>query len=198
MARLAKFSLEQIVDTTTRLAAEVGPVQTTIARIAGELGAPTGSIYHRFASRDVLLGEVWLRAAEAFQGRFAQMLAGEDAWDSGLAAALFVPARVREEPAEARILLLHRRDDFLSGGWPAEMAARAAALKKQFNEAARHFARRVLGRADAEALRTVTFALVDAPLAAVMPHLRARAAPPPVVDSLIRATYAAVMKEKRS
>jgi len=61
MARLAKFSLEQIVETTTRLAARDGPAQATMARIASDLQAPTGSIYHRFGSRDVLLGEVWLR-----------------------------------------------------------------------------------------------------------------------------------------
>jgi len=34
------------------------------------VGAPTGSIYHRFDSRDVLLAKVWLRAAGAFQSAF--------------------------------------------------------------------------------------------------------------------------------
>ena len=113
MPRLPKFSHDQIIDATARLAARGGPAQATMARIAGELHAPTGSIYHRFASRDVLLGQVWLRAAQAFQDGFIERLAGPDPWESGLAAALYVPARARELPAEARILLLHRSDDFL-------------------------------------------------------------------------------------
>src|SRR5688572_19616075 len=153
MARVAKFSHEQIVDATARLAAHAGPAQATMARIAEALRAPTGSIYHRFASRDVLLGEVWLRAARAFQDAFGARLKGADAWDAGLAAALFVPARVREQPDEARILLLHRREDFLAGGWPADMAERAAALKRDADGAMRSFGKRALGRSDAESLR---------------------------------------------
>ena len=193
MARLAKFSLDQIVDATARVAAQAGPAQATMARIAGELQAPTGSIYHRFASRDVLLGEVWLRAAESFQGRFMEIVAGDDPWQAGLEGALFVPQRVREKPEEARILLLHRRDDFLTSGWPAEMAVRAAALKKSGEASMRGFAKRLLGRTDAAAMRAVIYVLVDAPLAAVQPHLRKYESPPAFVDPLIEATYVAVM-----
>lgn len=195
MARVAKFAPEQIVEVTARLAADDGPGRATIARIAESLGAPTGSIYHRFASRDVLLGEVWIRAAESFQERVGDRLAGEDAWEAGLAAALFVPARVREAPGEARILLLHRREDFLSSVWPRDLAARAAALKRRMDAGLRDFARRALGRTDADALRLARYVVADAPLAAVMPHLRAHEAPPPIVDALVRATYVAVMSD---
>ncbi len=195
MARLAKFSHDRIVAATACVAARAGPAQATMARIAGELSAPTGSIYHRFASRDVLLGEVWLRAAQSFQDGFLGLLAGRDPWAAGLAAALYVPARVRQQPEEARILLLHRRDDFLAAGWPAEMSARALALKKSADSALRKFSRDLLGRADAEALRAVSYALVHAPLAAVLPHLRANESPPSSVESLIGATYAAVMAQ---
>lgn len=195
MPRNAEYNHEQIVDATARIAARGGPAQATMARIAGELRAPTGSIYHRFASRDVLLGEVWLRAAEAFQGGFFELLSSPtaSAWDAGLASALFVPARVRQEPAEARILMLHRREDFMATGWPAEMSARAAELKRNADTALRKFSRNLLGSADANAMRCVTFALVDAPLAAVLPHLRADESPPASVEPLIRATYGAAM-----
>src|SRR5688572_33071937 len=100
MPRLAKFSHDQIVDATARIAARAGPSHVTIAANAGEVKAPTGSIYHRFGSRDQLLAEVWLRAAADFQTAYVGKLAGADPWDAGLAAVLFVPARVRERPEE--------------------------------------------------------------------------------------------------
>ncbi|MDZ4813372.1 MAG: TetR/AcrR family transcriptional regulator [Pseudomonadota bacterium] len=195
MARLAKFGHDQIVGVTTRIAAKLGPEQATIARIADALQAPTGSIYHRFASRNMLLGEVWLRSAESFQAGFAAAISGHDALAAGLAGALFVSARVRAEPEQARILLLHRRSDFLGAGWPVEMADRAAALKKHGDAALRRISKALLGRTDADALRTVTYALVDAPLAAVLPHIRANQPPPASVDALIRATYSAVITQ---
>lgn len=193
MSRPAKFSHDEIIDATARIAARAGPTQATITRIASELRAPTGSIYHRFSSRDVLLGEVWLRAAESFQDSVFGLLAGPDPWDAGLAAALFVPARVRQDPDQARILLLHRREDFLTSGWPPEMSARAGRLKQHADTALKKFSKSLLGRADADALRYVTYALASAPLAAVLPHLRANESPPPSVEPLISATYSAVM-----
>lgn len=197
MPRLAKFSHEQIVDATARIAARAGPGHVTIAAVAGEIKAPTGSIYHRFGSRDLLLAEVWLKAANEFQTAYVEKLSGDDAWEAGLEAVLFVPARVRERPDEARILLLHRREDFFTGAWPAEMASRAAALKRQVDDAHRGFCKRLLGRTDAESLRALKYALVDAPLAAILPDLRVGKAPPAMLDGLLRATYVAVVGEKR-
>jgi AcrR family transcriptional regulator len=191
MPRPARFDDEQIVAATARVAALHGPAGATVARIATALRAPTGSIYHRFASRDVLLGEVWLRAAESFQAGFAAHLAGPDARAAGLAAVRYVPRQVREQPQQARILLLHRREDFLHRGWPAAMKARAKALSQQMDEGLRSFCERVFGRADAESLRIATYALADAPLAAVRRHVEAKEPPPPLVDALIEATYVA-------
>lgn len=196
MPRLAKFSHDQIVDATARIAARAGPAHVTVAAIAEAVKAPTGSIYHRFGSRDLLLAEVWLRAAAEFQRAYVEKLSGGDAWEAGLAAVLFVPARVRERPDEGRILLLHRREDFLTGEWPAEMARRAAALKREVDDAHRGFCKRLLGRTDAEALRALRYAIVDAPLAAILPDLRSGKPPAMVLDVLLRATYIAVVGEK--
>ena len=198
MPRTAKFSHDQIVDATARIAARAGPANVTIAAIANEIKAPTGSIYHRFGSRDLLLAEVWLRTAAEFQEAYVAKLAGDDPWEAGLAAELFVPARVRERQDEARILVLHRREDFLTGEWPAEITQRAAALKRQVDDAHRSFCKRLLGRTDADSLRALRYAIVDAPLAAILPDLRMGKAPPTMLDTLLRATYVAVVGEKRS
>ena len=108
-----------------------GPSGATIGAIARSVGAPTGSIYHRFASRDVLLATVWLRTAAAFQDAVFERLAGAVPRDAGLGAALGMAERVRERPKEARLFFLHRREDFVDRGWPATFRSRAAQLAQQ-------------------------------------------------------------------
>ena len=193
MPRCAKFTEAQILESTTRVAAANGPAATTMAAIAGALRAPTGSIYHRFPSRDVLLGEVWLRAATSFQDGYFDILGRPVARAAGLAAALYLPQRVRVNLAEARILLLYRREDFLAPNWPEELRARAAGLQRQVDGGLQGFSRRLFGRADHKTLRLVTYALLDAPLAAVHRHVAANEIPPDHVDALIRATYFATL-----
>jgi AcrR family transcriptional regulator len=191
MPRPARFSHEQIIAATARVTAKRGPAGATVARIAKALKAPTGSIYHRFSSRNVLLGEVWLRATASFQDEFAERLAGPDDEAAGLAAVRFVPQWVREYPQEARILLLHRREDFLDQSWPVQMKARARNLRHQLSEGVCGFCQRMVGRTDATTLRIVSFALAEAPLAAVRRHVELSEPPPPIVDALIEETYRA-------
>ena len=193
MPRRAKFDEEQILASTTGLVAADGPAAATMAAIAGALRAPTGSIYHRFPSRDVLLGEVWLRAATSFQDGYFDILGRPVARDAGLAAALYLPQRVRVNLAEARILLLYRREDFLAPNWPEELRARAAGLQRQVDGGLQGFSRRLFGRADHKTLRLVTYAVLDAPLAAVRRHVAADEIPPDHVDALIRVTYGATL-----
>ncbi len=191
MARPARFDRDQIVAATAEVVARRGPAGASVARIARALEGPTGSIYHRFPSRAVLLGEVWLRAAASFQRAVAERLAGADPRAAGLAAARFVPQRVRERPREARILLLHRREDFLEPGWPAALTERAEALRRQLSGELRGFCKRLTGRSDLRVERVVRFALAEAPLAAVRPHVEAGEPPPVVIDELIERTYLA-------
>jgi len=191
--RAAKFGEEQILAAAGRLIASHGPGGATIDAIARDLGASTGSIYHRFDSRDVLLAQVWLRAASEFQKSFFAHLTGPLPEQAGLAAALFMPQRVREHPREARLLFLHRREDFVDRGWPETMRRRAAELGHQVETQLRAFSRRLTGRADARTVWTMTFAVADTPFAAVRRYVAANEDPPPYVDDLIRTTYEAVL-----
>lgn len=189
MPRPARYSHEQIIAATAQVVAERGPASASVSRIAGALRAPTGSIYHRFASRSLLLGEVWLRAVESFQDSFSEELDGGDPYVAGLAAVRHVPRWVRKHPQEARILLLHRPEDFLAHEWPTPMVERAQALQKQLTEGLKVFCRRLTGRADTKSMRVVTFALAEAPLAAVKRHVEAGETLPRIVDALIEETY---------
>ncbi len=192
MSRAPKFDEDQILAAAGRIIASHGPAGATIGAIARSVGAPTGSIYHRFDSRDILLAEVWLRAAAAFQGAFFERLAGPSPRDAGLAAALYMAERVRQNPNEARLLLLHRREDFVDRGWPAAMRRRTEQLGRQIETELGAFSRRLCGRGDARTVRIVAFAVLEAPFAAVRRHVAANESPPPYVDVLIRVTYEAV------
>src|SRR5438045_4675460 len=118
-----KFASSDFLDAALAIAAESGPPAVTVGAITDRLGAPVGSFYHRFASRDVLLGELWLRTVLDFQqGIGAALDAG-----NGLGAALHTPAWVRGHLDEARLLLLYHRDDFGQGGWPTSQRDGGAA-----------------------------------------------------------------------
>src|SRR5579864_6716176 len=87
------------------LASESGPAAVTVDSVARRLKAPKGSFYYRFASRDILLGELWLATVLAYQEGFvAAIEAGE-----GLAAALHTPAWARRHLDDARLLMLYSR-----------------------------------------------------------------------------------------
>jgi AcrR family transcriptional regulator len=195
MGRPARYPAQHILDTAARLAAADGPAGSTIGAIANALGAPTGSIYHRFSSRDLLLAELWLQTVESFQVGFQAALGGPDPRDAGLQAALYTPQWVRVHPLPARLLLLHRREDFLPGGWPAEVSQRAIDLGKQGELALRSFSRRALKSTDARAMRRASYAVIDLPYAAVRPHVHAEESPPKIVDELIACAYRGVMPQ---
>jgi AcrR family transcriptional regulator len=188
----------QILDATATLVAANGPSAATIGAIGALLKAPSGSIYHRFASRDLLLGRLWLSKAEFFQNRFTEALADPDAVKAGLNAALSLPRSVRVDFDGARIMLLHRRDDFLAGDWPPDMASEAARLRHQVDDAMKDIARRLFGRANAEPLRLAYFAILDIPFAAVRRHVAANVPPPAYVDDLIANAYRALIAPARA
>ena len=191
MGRPGRFTETQILDATAGLVADAGPGGATIAAICAVLGAPAGSIYHRFTSRDVLLGRLWLGKAALFQDNFASALADPDAVAAGLQAALSLPRTARADFPAARIMLLHRREDFLADGWPAELQVEARRLKQQVD------AKRLFGRVSARTLRATSFAVLDVAFAAVRRHVAANEPPPPIVDRLIQTAYQAVINAER-
>ncbi len=197
MGRHARFSEAQILDASASLVAEAGPSAATIAAICAASGAPAGSIYHRFASRDVVLGRLWLWKAALFQDNFVAALAEPDPVEAGLRAALSLPRTARADFPAARIMLLHRREDFLGDGWPAELQAEALRLKQQVDDGLDELTRRLFGRASASASSATRFAVIDIPFAAVRRHVAANEPPPPAVDRLIEPAYLAVVRTQR-
>jgi AcrR family transcriptional regulator len=190
----AKFTDTDYLSAAMAIAVQQGPAAATVASISQRLKAPTGSFYHRFASRDVLLGNLWLKTILDFQHGVSAAL---DAGD-GLAAALHTPRWSREHLDEARLLLIFRREDFVAGAWPDELRERVAAMTRGMKNAAPQRARAVFGRDGAEERRLADFLISSVPVAAVREHLKRREAPPPMVDHMIRTTYSAIVADYRA
>jgi AcrR family transcriptional regulator len=185
----AHFERADFLDAARTLTIKSGPSAVTVGSVTQQLGAPTGSFYHRFASRDVLLAELWLSTVLKFQEGF---VAAVDAGD-GLTAALHTPQWARDNLQAARLLLLHHRDDFVRGGWPEALTRQVAAQRRQIESCLKKFAREHFNGTDSTQLRRASFVLLEVPLAAVRPHLRRAERPPPIVDELIRTTYSALV-----
>ena len=190
----AKFSQMDFLTAAQAIAAAEGPAAVTIASISARLGAPTGSFYHRFASRNVVLGELWLGTVLDFREGISAAL---DAGD-GLRAALHTPAWVRAHPDNARLLLMYDRKDFVQGDWPEELRERVAEMTERMEAGSRQRARVIFGEDGREEVRLAQFLIAEVPVAAVRQHLVRREPPPPLVDRLIRTTYRAVVADYRA
>jgi AcrR family transcriptional regulator len=185
----AHFQHADFLNAARALAIEHGPAAVTVGSVTQHLGAPIGSFYHRFASRDVLLAELWLTTVLAFQEGFvAAIEAG-----NGLAAALHTPNWTRANLESACFLLLHHRDDFVRGDWPDALKKQVAAQARQVELCVKRFACEKFNSTKSTQLRRASFVLLEVPLAAVRPHLRRAEQPPAIVDQLIRTTYAAIV-----
>lgn len=159
--RPTKYDADAMLDQARGLLVDGGPRAVSASRVAAALGAPSGSVYHRFASRDVLLAALWLRSVERFQrGFIAALKRHVEPLDRARAAALHLLSFCRENRTDARVLLYRLGD--LVDVLPAEAAAQNAAQSRHTGAALQHLAAE-LGVSQAR----VVFALVDAPLGAV-------------------------------
>jgi AcrR family transcriptional regulator len=190
----AKFSQADFFAAARAISSAQGPAGLTIASISERLNAPTGSFYHRFASRDVLLGELWLQTVLDFQQGVSAALDAGDA----LRAALHTPVWARTHPDSARLLVLYDRKDFVQGEWPQQLRARVAAMTRQMEAGALRRARVIFGKEGREEARLAQFLISEVPVAAVRQHLVRGEPPPSLVDRLIRTTYRAVVADYRA
>ena len=189
----ALFDNVSFLEAARSLACERGPAAVTVDSVTERLKAPKGSFYYRFASRDALLGELWLATALTFQEGFVRAIEAGD----GLAAALHTPRWVRQHLDDARLLMLYSRHDFIQGDWPASLKSGVAEQAQRFEMCVQKFARDELGRAGAAEVRCARFVLVEVPLAAVKQHLQRREPPPALVDDLIATTYRAIVSSAK-
>ncbi|UQA96283.1 TetR/AcrR family transcriptional regulator [Streptomyces halobius] len=192
MARPPRFDTARLLDAAVRLAAESGPAGVTMSAVAASAGAPSGSLYHRFAGRSALLAEVWLRTVEGFQeGYFVALKSSEDPRTAGRAAARHIVAWSRAHPEEAALLLYGARD-FGQEDWSDEHRRRAAEGNQRVLTAVRELADTVGAKAPQD-IERITLALIDVPLSLVRRHLRGGSPLPPHAEELAEQCTAALL-----
>ena len=158
-----------MLDTARTLVVTGGTRSLSMAAVADQLGAPSGSVYHRFPSRDHLAAELWLRTAERFQDRFVEQLdADGEPIEVAVAIARGVVEWTVEHPDDAAVLIEFRRGDFIADGVPAPLVHRADVLGRQLGAAFDRLAERL----DRPA-HMVSLAVAGIPYAAVRPALGA-------------------------
>ncbi len=194
MGRPAKYTEEQILDSALQVLIAGDPASTTIAAIAGGLDAPVGSIYHRYASRDLILAHLWIRTIREFQVGFLAAIDNDDLDVAADDAALYAVRWSREHLPQAQLLLLHRRQA-LAAQWPQELGEQLADLNGGLERAVKDYARRRYGRAGTRQQQQVVLALVDVPRAAVRRFLLGGRPPPASIDHLVTAASRAVLSE---
>ena len=187
MPRPAAYSDPQLLAAAIALAAEGGPAAVTMVGVAKQVGAPSGSVYHRFQSRPVLLARVWLAALQAFEQ--AWWPAAEASHDPG-EVALIPYTWAQEEPRLARLLAAHHRHDFVAAGTAstADILAHEARLADRLGILSERF----LGDREPASLERTRFALATVPLAAIRdrwrhPHADPHADPRALVAEAARA-----------
>lgn len=174
MAPPRKHETDRILDAARELVLRDGPRAASVAAIARESGAPAGTLYHRFASRDGLLAAAWLRALERFQ-RAAVAVAGSsesEPLEGAVAMGVSQVSFARERPEDARLLVSLRRDDLLDGDPGEDFRARLDAINSPLGEMMLGLTQALRGGSDARAQDWLRRAVVDLPNAAVRRHLR--------------------------
>ncbi|WP_405495260.1 TetR/AcrR family transcriptional regulator [Streptomyces sp. NBC_00096] len=192
MARPPRFDTDQILDAAVRLAASAGPTGVTMSAVAQAIGAPSGSMYHRYPGRTALLAEVWLRTVEGFQeGYFAALGSTPDPCPAARAAARHVVSWSRAHPQEAS-LLLYGAEEFGRADWSEEHKERADLGNRRVFGRLRSLAED-LGATGPQDHERIVLALIDLPLSVVRRHLRAGQPLPPHAEDLAEECAAALL-----
>jgi AcrR family transcriptional regulator len=194
VGRPPAHSVDDFIDAAIRLFATGGARAVTMTSVAREVGAPSGSIYHRFADRPTLLSAVWLRTTRGFQHGLREVLESGPPIESAIAACGWTVDWCRDNVEQAIVLHAGARA-FSPETWPAEaqeaLAAHNAALNSRIRQLARDLAAETGRRSD-----EVAFALFDLPLAVVRRYLASGDPPPERATSLVTRLARRILAEQ--
>lgn len=189
MVRLAKFNENHFIDSAIEIAAQCGFAAVSMSAIALKVGAPIGSVYHRFDSRSAILARAWLRVKADFRSDVASLWASGDGdtW-AGVHALL---EWCRRKPVYARFLLQCEDNPDFNGALSAELTAELEAEQAELDACFERCMAALQG--DGSHLSsTLRFMLIDAPVAIVKPYLTQNQPIPASADAMLRVSHDAV------
>lgn len=189
MARPAKFSTDQILDSARAVVAEHGAM-ASIAQVAARTGAPVGSIYHRFASREELFTALWVRSIRRFHIGLLDAATLDDPQEALMGVAVHIPRYCRAHPAEARAMTLYRQRALLASA-PPSLAEEVRTLNDDVLDAMRALCRRRYGRVTGHRLELLATAVQQCPYGLVRPYVGGEV--PSWLDDVVVAATAAIL-----
>lgn len=196
MPQPIKHTPDAMLDAARTLILGGGPSAGSARAVAMAVGAPSGSVYHRFPRRDDLVAAAWLRAQDRFLDAYLTALAGTaagagaaaaaagagatagaeaagaEAAGAGVDAAVAVLTWSAANPQDAALLLRYALADLLRGEVSAGLAEHAADNDRRLRAAIT----RIAEAAD-RPLTEVLLAVVDLPYAVSSRILRDGRAP---------------------
>lgn len=173
-----------------------GSRHATIEAIASKSGAPTGSIYHQFGSRDTLIAKLWMRAVYRSQASFIAALEHPDARTAALNAAMAVVTFCERHPDDARLLVSFRRDDLVQATDGSEVARDLNELNRPLERAVGDLAERLYGERTSAAINRTVLAVFDIPYGAVRRYLIDGADLPPELHVDLARAVTAVLGDR--
>ena len=194
MTRRALHPKEDILDTTRSLIIERGVHSATIDAISRRSGAPVGSLYHRFRSRDRLLAEMWVRAVRRSQASFIAATRHPEPEQAAVDAALSIYDFVRHYPADARLLASFRREDLLRDTRIPGLIRELQELNQPLEAAVTILARRLVGKPTRTAVAQTLLAAIDIPMGMVRRYLLAGTEVPEWLRAPLEAAVRAVLR----
>lgn len=185
MGRSPAYTVDGMLGAAAELFARDGIRAVAMTSVANVLGAPSGSIYHRFPDRASLLAALWLRTTHDFESGYLAVLGDNATAESAVDAAVWCVDWCRANPAQAAVLQAGHRG-LESDSWPpaalGQLATADALRNKQIRAAVRAVAKSIRRPRD-----EVTFAMFELPIAVVRSHLNeGRAVPARAADQVRR------------
>ncbi|MET9315327.1 TetR/AcrR family transcriptional regulator [Kribbella sp. NPDC003505] len=193
MARPRTHSDEKILATVRQLLLEGGHRAVTTAAVSDRSGAPIGSVYHRFPSRDAMVAELWIRTI----GHFHSFLlnAASDAppgMDRALAVAAATIDYASKHPDNARLLAMANRAELRADpNLPSDTRSALEVLNRPVEQLSMQLAQELYGAdPDRSALDRVGLAAFGVPYTVVRQRLQQDLDPSdlqPLVAKTVRA-----------
>lgn len=171
MPRPQLHPTDVMLDAARDLLLGCGAASATMEAIAQTSGAPTGSIYHRFGSRDELIARLWIRAVYRSQASFLAALEQEDAKEAALAASMSIIDFCEEHPADAQLLVAFRREDLIRVMPEGPLAEEFEQVNRPVERAVVNLAKRLYGSRSRAALDRTLLAVFDLPYGAARRYL---------------------------
>lgn len=121
MVAATKYTTDDVLSAAAQVIVQSGIEGASVAAIARHLGAPSGSIYHRFASKQHLIGALWVRIASDYRNSLVEALTSEPIKSLPGSIVDHTFDWVEQHPIESALLMRFRTEDFVNGDWPAKV-----------------------------------------------------------------------------